>query len=140
MTRFCTSCGQPVNDGVRFCTNCGAAIPVEQQTNYSEPQPQPQPQPQYQQQQYQQPLGIKPKSYLVLGILTTILCCIPFGIVSIIQASKVDNLWNAGRYNEAQTASNKARNWAIAAMATSLISTILYIVLVALGVVAGLDY
>lgn len=35
----------------------------------------------------------KPDNNLVWGILVTILCCLPFGIVSIIKASSVDNLW-----------------------------------------------
>lgn len=143
MTRFCTSCGQSVNDGVRFCTHCGAPLPPA-----SNPQPQQQyqqPQQQYQQPQYQQPqqqssLIAKPDSHLVMGILATILCCLPFGIVSIVQATRVDNYWNAGRYAEAQEASKKARNWAIAAAATGLVVSIVYVILMSAGVIAGLDY
>ncbi|MBO7197759.1 MAG: CD225/dispanin family protein, partial [Tidjanibacter sp.] len=34
-----------------------------------------------------------PSSNLIWGILTTIFCCLPFGIVSIVFASRVDSLW-----------------------------------------------
>ena len=137
MTRFCTTCGQPIEDGVRFCTNCGAPIAVEQPS--STPQPEPQPQPQPQQAYQQQPMGTKPKSFLVLSILVTVLCCLPFGIIAIIQSAKVDNLWNAGQYDEAQTASRKARNWVIASAATGFVISVLYVILVAMGVIADLQ-
>lgn len=77
---------------------------------------------------------------MVMGILATILCCLPFGIVSIVQATRVDNYWNAGRYAEAQEASKKARNWAIAAAATGLVVSIVYVILMSAGVIAGLNY
>jgi Interferon-induced transmembrane protein len=54
-----------------------------------------------------------PKTNLVWGILTTLLCFWPLGVVSIVYASKVNGLWFQGRYEEALAASNKARNWAI---------------------------
>lgn len=142
MTRFCTTCGQPVENGTRFCTNCGAPIAVEQPSYAPQPQPQPQPQPHPQPQQayQQQPMGMKPKSFLVLSILATVFCCLPFGIIAIVQSAKVDNLWNAGQYVEAQTASRKARNWVIAAAAVGIVVSILYVVLVAMGAIAGLNY
>ena len=38
----------------------------------------------------------KPDNYLIWAILTTILCCLPLGIVAIVYSSKVDTLWSAG--------------------------------------------
>jgi Interferon-induced transmembrane protein len=55
----------------------------------------------------------QPNTNLVWGILTTLLCCWPLGVVSIVYASKVNGLWFQGRYEEARAASNNARNWAI---------------------------
>lgn len=55
----------------------------------------------------------KPSSNLVWGILTTILCCLPFGIVSIVYASKVDSLWYAGNFDAAQDSAKKAGQWAM---------------------------
>lgn len=74
----------------------------------------------------------KPSSNLVWGILTTLLCCLPLGIVSIVQAAKVDGLYMAGRYAEAQSASDSARKWAIIAAATGLVLAALWVVLVML--------
>lgn len=70
----------------------------------------------------------RPDTYLVWAILTTILCCLPFGIVSIVYASKVDSLYYAERYVEAHDASRKAKNWAIAAAATGIAVAIIYFI------------
>lgn len=56
-----------------------------------------------------EPRREKPDSWLVWAILSTVLCCLPLGVVSIIYAAKVDNLWAAGRYDEAERASRNAR-------------------------------
>lgn len=72
------------------------------------------------------PPGDKPSSNLALAIVSTILCCLPLGIVSIVYAAKVDGLWMAGRYVEAQQASEKAKRWAIASMVSIVVLTALY--------------
>lgn len=147
-TRYCINCGQPLEGDVRFCTACGTPVPPLQ--NNPEPQPEPQqaytpPQPQYEAPQPQpsrpQPTGPRPKNYLVLAILSTIFCCLPFGIVSIVYAAKVDNYWNAGNYLQAESASRKAKGWMLAAVISCLVITILYVVLIAIGVSAyGTDW
>jgi len=53
-------------------------------------------------------------NHLVWAILTTLFCCLPLGIVSIVYASKVDGLRAAGDLPGAWDASRKAKNWAIA--------------------------
>lgn len=53
----------------------------------------------------------KPSNYLALAILSTIFCCLPFGIVSIVFASKVDNQWYNGDYNGAMESARKAKTW-----------------------------
>ena len=40
---------------------------------------------------------IKPDSNLVWAILTTLICCLPFGVVAIVKACKVDSLWANGQ-------------------------------------------
>jgi hypothetical protein len=85
-------------------------------------------QPYYGQQQGTPNLA-KPDSNLVWGILTTLLCCLPFGVVSIIKASKVDSLWYAGRYQEAYDAAKSAKNWALASIAGAVWLFIFYFVL-----------
>jgi len=52
-------------------------------------------------------------NYVVWAILVTVLCCLPFGIVSIVYSTKVSGLWTQGRYAEAQSAADSAKKWAI---------------------------
>lgn len=74
-----------------------------------------------------------PDSNLVWGILCTVLCCLPLGIVSIVYASKVSGLWAQGRYAEAQTASNNAKKWAIWGAVAGVIVGIIYGVIAVAG-------
>jgi len=71
-----------------------------------------------------------PNNNLVWGILVTILCCLPFGIVSIVKAAKVDSLWMSGRHEEAQAAAQSARNWAIAGVVAGPIVILLWFAIV----------
>ncbi|PNS09049.1 Interferon-induced transmembrane protein [Lysobacter silvestris] len=71
---------------------------------------------------------------LVWGILATLFCCLPFGIVSIVYAAKVDGLVSAGDTVGARLASENAKKWAIYAAAASAAIIVLYIIFVfALG-------
>lgn len=54
-----------------------------------------------------------PPNHLVWAILTTLLCFLPFGIVSIVKATSVNTLWAQGRWEEAHRAADSARTWAI---------------------------
>jgi hypothetical protein len=80
----------------------------------------------------------EPDNYLVWAILVTVLCCLPFGIVSIVNSTKVSSLWAQGRFAEAQAASNNAKKWAIigaiVGAVVAVISVILYVVLIAFAV------
>jgi len=53
-------------------------------------------------------------NHLVWAILTTLFCCLPLGIVSIVFAAQVDGKRAAGDLAGAQDASRKALNCAIA--------------------------
>jgi hypothetical protein len=60
----------------------------------------------------QQPLlQPPPKNWLVESILVTILCCLPLGIVGIINASQVNSRMASGDYNGAVNASKEAAKW-----------------------------
>ncbi|ORB85074.1 hypothetical protein B1987_16185 [Mycobacterium kansasii] len=80
----------------------------------------------------------EPDNYLVWAILATVLCCLPFGIVSIVYSTKVSGLWAQGRYAEAQAASANAKKWAIiSAIVGAVIAVIvgvIYVLLIALAV------
>lgn len=71
-------------------------------------------------------MGPKPDSNLVWGILTTLFCCLPFGIVSIVQAAKVDGLYNSGQYQAAVEASASAKKWALIAAGAGIVGALLY--------------
>lgn len=68
-----------------------------------------------------------PPSNLVWAIVSTILCCLPTGIVAIVYACKVDNLYLMGDYQGAVEASNKARNWAIGGLIANVVFYFVYI-------------
>jgi len=84
----------------------------------------------------QQPQGTPPSSNLVLAILTTLFCCLPFGIVSIVKASQVNGLWAQGRFAEAQASSDAAKKWAIWSVVGAVAVWIIYGILIALGAVS----
>lgn len=71
----------------------------------------------------------KPDNGMVWGILTTIFCCLPFGVYSIVLASKVNNLYNNGCYDEAQRTAQKAKKWAGISAITGVIANIILYVL-----------
>ena len=50
-------------------------------------------------------------NYLVQSILVTLFCCIPLGIVAIINAAQVNNKITAGDMAGAMEASRKAKMW-----------------------------
>lgn len=56
-----------------------------------------------------------PPTNFVWAILSTLFCCLPLGIISIVYASKVESLYHQARYDEARDASHKAKMYAICA-------------------------
>ncbi len=67
-----------------------------------------------------------PPNHLPWAIATTILCCIPAGIVSIIYAGQVNKKWRAGDHAGALKASNNAKTWAIVSAVVGLIGSVAY--------------
>jgi len=78
-----------------------------------------------------------PDNYLVFAILATVLCCLPLGIVSIINATKVQSAYNAGDYEGALKASADAKKWAIWSAVGGSIFVILYVIFVVVLGFAG---
>ena len=88
---------------------------------------------------YQPPM-VKPNNYLVWAILGTIFCCLPFGIVSIVYASKVDGLWLAGDYFAATEAARKAKTWFWWSFGIGLTANIIVLIYyICVGAVIGLS-
>lgn len=80
----------------------------------------------------------EPDNYLVWAVLCTVLCCLPFGIVSIVYSTKVSGLWAQGRFAEAQAASENAKKWAIIGAVVGVVAyvtlAVLWFVLFAVAV------
>jgi hypothetical protein len=79
----------------------------------------------------------QPDSNLVWAILSTLLCCLPLGIVSIVYASRVSGLWAQGQYAEAQAAADTAKKWAIWSAVAGVIGLIIYGIVAVAGGMAG---
>ena len=77
----------------------------------------------------------QPSSHLAFAILTTLFCCLPLGIVSIVKASQVSGLWAQGNYAGAQAASSSARKWAMWSAILGIVAIVIYGGLIAAGVV-----
>ena len=85
--------------------------PQPQQQAYQQPQQQPY---QAQQQGYQQPRApMRPENNMLWGILCTVFCCLPLGIIAIVFSNKVNTLYDSGDYSGAQEAADNAKKYAV---------------------------
>lgn len=72
----------------------------------------------------------RPKNWLVESILVTIFCCLPIGIVGIINAAKVNGAYDGGDMAGAMKASADAKKW----------TRLAFIIGLVLNVVGGIAY
>jgi hypothetical protein len=83
-------------------------------------------------------LSRPPKTWLVESILVTLFCCLPFGIVGIINASKVESRFYAGDVDGAIRASEEAARWTKIGFWVGLSVIVLYFLfVVVLGIGAA---
>lgn len=71
-----------------------------------------------------------PKNWLVESILVTIFCCLPFGIVGIINASKVESKFFAGDVDGAALAAAEARKWVVIGFWIGISVIVLYLIFI----------
>ena len=71
---------------------------------------------------------VPPDNHLVAAILTTLFCCLPFGIVSIVKSSQVNSKWQAGDYQGAVQASEEAKTWWKRALIFGIIAEVIVII------------
>jgi hypothetical protein len=81
-----------------------------------------------------------PPNYLAWSIVTTIFCCLPFGIVSIVYAAQVNSKWQTGDYEGARLASKNAKTWAWVAFAAGIAAGLIWSLMIMIGAVAGLGF
>jgi hypothetical protein len=75
------------------------------------------------------PGGAPPDNNLVWAILSTVLCCLPLGIVSIVKSTQVSGLWARGQYAEAQKAADDAKKFAIWSAIAWAVLVVLYLII-----------
>jgi len=90
---------------------------------------------------YQNPteFNIPPKNWLVESILVTVLCCLPFGIAGIINASKVEVLFLSGDIAGANKAAADAKKWTMYGLFTGLTVIVLYVLLYVLFILLAIS-
>ena len=112
---FCQNCGAEINDNAVVCVKCGCAVVKKEQAQ----------------------LETKVSNNLALAIFSTICCCIPTGIVSIIYATKVDGLLKSGDVSGAKDAAKKASMCAWIGTISGAIFGVIYILLAIIGEAAN---
>lgn len=146
----CIKCYQEIPEGSKFCPHCGAEQPDTASAANTDAQYQDTYTSDYQNTQYQTPPAYqssyepeKPINwvpYLVLSIITTVCCCLPFGVVGIVYATKINSAMNAGNYEEAQKSAKTAKIWIIVAAAVGVIANIIVAVMAAMGAMDSYYY
>jgi hypothetical protein len=69
-----------------------------------------------------------PPNYLVWAIVSTVLCCLPLGIASIVFSTQVNSKWAVGDTAGALDASRKARQFAIWGAIAGAVVAVLYLI------------
>ncbi len=142
---FCPNCGTQLDDSAVFCPNCGHRCKLDesavspapslgaQQTTSTTQQPTSSAQQTASREQC-------PDSYLLFAILTTLFCCLPFGIVAIVKAASVSSKYQSGDYEGAVQASNDAKKWCKIAVICCLIPLALTLVGYAIMAIVGATF
>ena len=113
---FCRKCGSVNDDNAFKCVQCGEILQQIQQQG--EPAP-------------------KVSNYLVPAILTTLFCCLPFGIVAIVYAAQVNSKIAAGDYAGAVETSRKAKIWCWVSFGLGFAASALWFIIAMLGAILG---
>ena len=77
--------------------------------------------------------GSKPDNNMLWAILSTLFCCLPLGIVAIINAAKVDGLYRSGDYSGAQEAADNAKKYAQYSLVIGIIWIVIYFFILMAG-------
>ena len=78
--------------------------------------------------------------YLVLSIISTLCCCLPFGVVGIVFSAKINSSMTAGNLEEAQNNAKMAKIWIIVSFAIGILTWLIYMILIVTGAVSSSAY
>jgi hypothetical protein len=135
---YCPNCGAENSEDASYCANCGHELRRTETPGMDVPpqQPPPPPQPGTQPSYAPQSSQAEVPNYLVQAILTTVFCCLPLGIVSIVYAAQVNGKVAAGDHAGALESSRNAKRWAWISFGAGLVLIVGYLILVLVGVIA----
>jgi hypothetical protein len=118
---FCRKCGAQNDDNNYRCGACGEVLQgAAAATSTAVP-------------------GKKIDNNLVLAIVVTVLCCLPFGIVGIVYAAQVNGKVQAGDIAGAEDAARKAKLWSLWGLGIGLALAALYGIAIFGGLMANLS-
>jgi len=103
---YCKNCGTENDDNAYRCTKCGTDLQSESTQTTTQPYV---------------------PNYLAFAIITTLLCCLPLGIVAIIYSSKVNEKVATGDIDGAMEASKKAKAWCWWSIIVGIIFLVLWV-------------
>ena len=69
----------------------------------------------------------KKRDYLIPAILTTLLCCLPFGVVAIVCSVRANSAYDFGKFEEAESHARAALRWVIAGVISGFLGIAVYI-------------
>lgn len=78
-----------------------------------------------------------PKSWLVESILVTCFCCLPFGIIGIINSTKIETAYKRGDFDEAMRLSDNAKKWTLWGFLTALACGVIYLLILLIIALIG---
>ena len=76
-----------------------------------------------------------PKTWLVESICVTCLCCIPFGIIGIVNATKIESCYQRGNFEQALYHSKQAKKWTLVGFFTAIAIICIYLIILALSLI-----
>jgi len=82
-----------------------------------------------------QPPAAPVENYLVFAILTTVLCCLPAGIVAIIYAAQVNGKVQMGDLAGANVASENAKMWCWISFGVGLAAIVGWLLVFGVGII-----
>jgi hypothetical protein len=79
-----------------------------------------------------------PKTWLVESILATLFCCLPFGIIGLVYAIRVESSYSGGDYPTAERSSREAGRWTKVSIILGASIYVLISIIIAISVFIGL--
>lgn len=107
---YCPKCGVQNDDNASVCVSCGYVLNNNSNINNNGINTNVNSDQHSNQSSNTNMIGSVP-SYLAFSIITTLLCCLPTGIVGIVYSSQVDSKLRNGDMNGAMDSSKKAKIW-----------------------------